>query len=279
MNRVPGSTLVLAFTLIVWSTPVRAVTITFTDASFINFTEPVTNVGVTVTTETTPPQNIPQCQPPETVAGAAPCVRRILSNPEFGFVELSVPPGTFPAAPESTPAQALLLEADGRTISDRVTVIVDPASPTGFPRDTVTVRFDSDTESGLGPTPGGLQRQFVVPETGAVLDLTSNFFTGTGANLTDRYTIPQGFFVKAQSDVDVVAEPATIALITSGVAGLGVVIGIRRRNAHIASASCSAAGRGSSGRARRSATSKRFLSSATRLFTGSVVARSGYGRR
>lgn len=229
MNRVRVSTLVLAFTLVSWSAPVNAVTITFTDATFINFTEPRTDVGVTVTTETTPPQNIPQCQAPETVAGAPPCVRRILQNVEFGFVELSVPPGTFPAAPESNSAQALLLEPDGGTISDRLTLIVDPATPTGFPRDTVTVRFESDTESGLGATPGGLQRQFRVPETGAVIDLTSNFFTGTGANPTDRYTLPQGFFVKAQSDVDVVAEPATIVLIASGVAGLGMAMRRRHR--------------------------------------------------
>ena len=53
----------------------------------------------------------------------------------------------------------------------------------------------------------------------------------------------------------------------------------RERRLYMASASCSAAARGTSGRARRSAIAKRFVSAATVLFTGSVVARSGYGRR
>jgi hypothetical protein len=294
MNRVRVSTLVLAFTLISSSTPVSAVTITFTEiVSFINFTEIPRDVSVGV--------DVAACPAPETVATAPSCVRRTLTNPEFGFVELSVPPDTFTDARESNPARALLLESDGKTISDRVTLFVVPAVPTGAPRDTVNVQFDSDPiEGSLGAPPNGLL--FSATETtGAEVDLTSKFFTGTGTNRTDQYSLPQGFSIKATSDVDAsVSEPMTLTLVASGVAAVGAATwtrhgrsapparhGSRRvflRNprgaiAQIARASCSAAGRGSSGRARRSATSKRFLSSATRLFTGSVVARSGYGRR
>ena len=48
---------------------------------------------------------------------------------------------------------------------------------------------------------------------------------------------------------------------------------------YIASESCSGAGGGSSGRARRSATSNRRLSAATSSFTGAVAALLGYGDR
>ena len=280
MNRVEVSTLVLAFTLIFWSAPVSAVTITFTEiVSFINLTEIPREVNVGV--------DVADCPALETVATAPSCVRRILKNPEFGFVELSVAPNSFPAASDANPARALLLEPDGKAISDRVTLTVERADPTGRPRDTVNIQFDSDPiGTSLGAPPNGFR--FAATETtGAEVDLTSKFFTGTGTNATDQYTLPQGFSIKATSDVDAsVPEPVTVILVASGVGGLAVArlasdfLTKRARGiGQIASASCSAADRGRSGRARRSATSKRFLSAATALFTGSVVARSGYGRR
>jgi hypothetical protein len=76
MNRVHVSTLVLAFMLILWSTPVSAVTVSFKEeVSFINFTEIPRDVSVSV--------DVAACPVPETVAAAPPCVRRILMNPEF----------------------------------------------------------------------------------------------------------------------------------------------------------------------------------------------------
>jgi hypothetical protein len=276
MNRVEVSTLVLAFTLIGWSAPASAVTITFTEiVSFINSTEIPRDVVVAV--------DVGDCPALETVAAAPPCVRRMLKNPEFGFVELSVTPNSFPAASDANPARALLLEPDGKAISDRVTLTVQRADPTGRPRDTVNIQFDSDpTGASLGATPNGLV--FSATETtGAEVDLTLKFFTGTGTNATDQYRLPQGFSIKATSDIDAsVPEPVTVILVASGVGGLAVArlaSGFLTKRARgigqIARASCSGAGRGSRGRARRSRTSKRFLSAATVLFTGSVVARSG----
>jgi hypothetical protein len=223
MNRVEVSTLALAFTLIGWSAPASAVTITFTEiVSFINSTEIPRDVVVAV--------DVADCPALETVAAAPPCVRRMLKNPEFGFVELSVTPNSFPAASDANPARALLLEPGGKAISDRVTLTVQRADPTGRPRDTVNIQFDSDPiETSLGATPVGLL--FSATETtGAEVDLTTKFFTGTGTNATDQYTLPQGFSIKATSDVDAsVPEPVTIILVASGVAGLGMVTRKRLR--------------------------------------------------
>jgi hypothetical protein len=215
--RAGASSLFLTFTLLTWSAPVGAVTITFTEiVSSAQGEERPIDVTVSV--------DVAQCQPPETVVTAPPCVRRTLRNPEFGFVELSVSPGALPAASDANPARALLLEPDERTISDRLTLTVIPAEPTGFPRDTVNIRFDSDPiEAALGATPGGL-RFFAVETDGREVDLTSKFFTGTGTNLTDEYKLPPGFVIKAQSDIDPVAEPMTLVLLASGLAGLGGVV-------------------------------------------------------
>jgi hypothetical protein len=243
--RIQVSTLVAAFALIFWSAPVSAVTVTFAEiVSFINLTEIPRDVSVGV--------DVAACPALETVAAAAPCVRRILMNPEFGFVELSVPPNSFPAASDANPARALLLEPDGKAISDRVTLTVQRADPTGRPRDTVNIQFDSDPiETSLDAPPNGLL--FSATETtGGEVDLTSKFFTGTGTNGTDQYMLPQGFSIKATSDVDAsVPEPVTVILVASGVAGLvvarrasGFLTKSRRGIGQIASASCSAAGRG-----------------------------------
>lgn len=215
MNRVRVSTLVLAFTLASWPASARAVTIMFTEnvSSAQGVERPVDiTVGV----------DVAACPAPETSATAPPCFRRILMNPEFGFVELSVPPGTFPDARESNPARALLLEPDEKTISDQVTLFVEPAEPTGRPRDTVNIRFDSDPiETSLGATPDRLR--FSATETGREVDLTSKFFTGTGTNLTDQYTLPQGFTIKATSDLDAaVPEPATLVLLAAGLVGVSM---------------------------------------------------------
>jgi len=215
MNRARVSTLVLAFTLICSSTPVSAVTISFKEiVSFINSTEIPVDVSVG--------RDVGDCPTPENVAAAPPCVRRIMMNPEFAFVELSVPPGTFADARESNPARALLLEPDGKTISDRVTLFVERADPTGRPRDTVNIQFDSDPIGGsLGATPNGL-RFSATETTGEEVDLTSKFFTGTGTNAADQYTLPQGFSIKATSDIDAIPEPSAIILVATALGGLGV---------------------------------------------------------
>ena len=215
--QVHTSSLVVALSLILWTAPVNAVTITFKEIeSLINGRELPGTVEVSV--------DVGACPSPETVATAPPCVRRTLFNPEFGFVELSVAPDTFAAATDANPARALLLEPDG-SISDRVTLTVDRAEPSGRPRDTVNIRFDSDSiESSLGAPPDGFR--FAAPETGAEVDLTSKFFRGAGTNANDQYTLPQGFSIKVVSDLEpsAVAEPTTVALLASGVAGLAMVI-------------------------------------------------------
>jgi len=73
----------------------------------------------------------------------------------------------------------------------------------------------------------GFDSQFT--ETGREVHLTSKFFRGTGTNLNDQYTLPQGYIVKATSDLEPIPEPSTLLLLGSSLAGLGGVAWRRHR--------------------------------------------------
>jgi hypothetical protein len=104
MNRVEVSTLVLAFTLIGWSAPASAVTITFTEiVSFINSTEIPRDVVVAV--------DVGDCPALETVAAASAVCPADVEEPGVWLCRATVTPNSFPAASDANPARALLLGA------------------------------------------------------------------------------------------------------------------------------------------------------------------------
>jgi hypothetical protein len=185
-----------------------------TNAITIEFEEPTAE-----NLKTTVKADVPNC-------GSPPCQARKSEAEEMARIILNVPRGTFGA---NVSARAVLLEPPnevpgGLAISDLIVLTVIFPAQQNQPEGVVT-GFRSDNEStSLGSIPANFPQALRLPEDGTSQNLV--FFTGTFEAPTP-FKLPEGFIIKAQSDV--VPEPATFLLVASVLAILGAIYWRRQR--------------------------------------------------
>jgi PEP-CTERM motif len=159
-------------------------------------------------------------------SGAVLFDQTLIEGQETGTIGIGFSPPQFSDTTVFLDQVLVLLEPGTSIVSDRVWVEVQPAiaNPILGPQNGVNIFMCSDSTEGVAPpfafTCPTSNVIGSIPETGALQDVTSFFTILTGSGLR----------VEVQSDIgDQVPEPATLLLLSAGVAGLAGYGRSRRR--------------------------------------------------